>query len=300
MRPVPPRISLLDPRESSQRIAEQWREAQAASSQLTDSAPKSDSATNPAPRLRALFVSDLHLGMNQNARRALCQLLEHYPAQSLYLVGDIVDAWLLPRRWSWDEAADAVLTGFAAFLARGGQIFQVPGNHDNYLRKHNTMTVGGWHLAESFIHQCQGGETALVLHGDQFDPFSGRYSWLARIGARIYGRLQRRMAPLDGKAQPEKGLAWTAKRATKVVVQWICASEQRACRRAREQGADTVISGHTHHPKDHRRFTQRYLNTGDWIDSCTCAVETLDGRLLLCRWLQNEQRLVTWVKGEPL
>ncbi len=306
-RPAPPRIDLLDPRESSERIALQWQRAQTAPEGQSQEGQSQEgqsqegrSSAGAATRIPALFISDLHLGMQQNARRALCNLLKRYQPDQLFLVGDIVDAWLLPRRWFWDEDSDAVLEAFRQVLRRGGVIHQVPGNHDNYLRKHNSMQVKGWHLSEQFLYTTQSGETVLILHGDQFDPFSGRYTWLSRLGARIYGRLQRRMTPQDGRSQPEKGLAWTAKRATKLMVQWIWASEQRACRRAREQGASVVVSGHTHHPKDHRRFGERYLNTGDWIDSCTCAVENQDGALLLCRWLPKEERLVTWSSGEPL
>lgn len=294
-RPAPPRIDLLDPRESSERIALQWQAAQSEAQE-----PPQASGSGAVKQVRALFVSDLHLGMHQNARRALCNLLDQYQAEQLYLVGDIVDAWLLPRRWHWDQDSQAVLDAFKRVLHRGGAIRQVPGNHDNYLRKHNAMQVQGWHLDEQFLHTTKAGETALVLHGDQFDPFSGRYTWMSRLGARIYGRLQRRMTPQDGRSQPEKGLAWTAKRAIKLLVQWLWASEQRACRRARSLGAGVVISGHTHYAKDHRRYGERFLNTGDWIDSCTCAVETQDGALVLCRWEPKEQRLVTANSGEPL
>ena len=33
----------------------------------------------------------------------------------------------------------------------------------------------------------------------------------------------------------------------------------------------------------------QYVNTGDWVESCTVLVEHLDGRLELLRWIPEEQ-----------
>jgi len=40
-----------------------------------------------------------------------------------------------------------------------------------------------------------------------------------------------------------------------------------------------VICGHIHHAAIHSDFGVRYLNCGDWVESCTAIVETLEGRL---------------------
>ena len=48
---------------------------------------------------------------------------------------------------------------------------------------------------------------------------------------------------------------------------------------ARRQGADGVICGHIHHAADRSIGDLRYLNTGDWVESCTGLVEHYDGRI---------------------
>ena len=55
----------------------------------------------PAPRYRAVFISDLHLGTPGCQAAALLEFLRHHTCDSLYLVGDIVDGWQLRRRWFW-------------------------------------------------------------------------------------------------------------------------------------------------------------------------------------------------------
>ncbi len=53
---------------------------------------------------------------------------------------------------------------------------------------------------------------------------------------------------------------------------------------ARRVGADGVICGHIHHAADREIEGLRYVNTGDWVESCTAVVEHYDGRLELIRF----------------
>jgi hypothetical protein len=47
---------------------------------------------------------------------------------------------------------------------------------------------------------------------------------------------------------------------------------------------DGVICGHIHWPSDRVVDGVRYLNCGDWVDSCCGIVEHLDGHLEIVRW----------------
>ena len=63
----------------------------------------------PAPRYRAVFISDLHLGTPGCQAAALLEFLRHHTCDSLYLVGDIVDGWQLRRRWFWPQLHNDVV-----------------------------------------------------------------------------------------------------------------------------------------------------------------------------------------------
>ena len=53
----------------------------------------------PAPReYRSLFLSDLHLGTKGCQVGQLLNFLIHNDAQTVYLVGDIIDGWRLGAR----------------------------------------------------------------------------------------------------------------------------------------------------------------------------------------------------------
>jgi UDP-2,3-diacylglucosamine pyrophosphatase LpxH len=45
------------------------------------------------------------------------------------------------------------------------------------------------------------------------------------------------------------------------------------------------ICGHIHHAAIHDDFGIRYVNCGDWVESCTAIAEHQDGRLEIIQWL---------------
>ena len=53
---------------------------------------------------------------------------------------------------------------------------------------------------------------------------------------------------------------------------------------ARRRGLDGVVCGHIHHAEMRTIDGTLYLNTGDWVESCTALVEHHDGRLELIDW----------------
>ncbi len=47
---------------------------------------------------------------------------------------------------------------------------------------------------------------------------------------------------------------------------------------------DGFICGHIHHATIHDSFGIRYVNCGDWVESCTAVAEHADGRLEIITW----------------
>ena len=52
----------------------------------------------------------------------------------------------------------------------------------------------------------------------------------------------------------------------------------------RRQGVAGVVCGHSHHPAIRDLPGLRYVNTGDWVESCTAICETHDGQFELIKW----------------
>ncbi|MBO9629743.1 MAG: hypothetical protein J7516_09940, partial [Shinella sp.] len=60
--------------------------------------------------------------------------------------------------------------------------------------------------------------------------------------------------------------------------QWRPAAE------ARRHKADGVICGHIHHAVITEIDGIRYINSGDWVESCTAIAEHHDGEMELITW----------------
>lgn len=58
---------------------------------------------------RTLFISDVHLGSKAAKADFLLDFLRHHEADTIVLVGDIVDGWRLKRSWYWPQVCNDVV-----------------------------------------------------------------------------------------------------------------------------------------------------------------------------------------------
>jgi UDP-2,3-diacylglucosamine pyrophosphatase LpxH len=74
-------------------------------------------------------------------------------------------------------------------------------------------------------------------------------------------------------------------------VNYIGAFEQTLAEEARRRRVDGVICGHIHHAIIHDNFGTRYMNCGDWVESCTALVEHVDGHFEIIAWSEHANLL---------
>jgi len=63
-------------------------------------------AITASRKFRTLFLSDLHLGTKGCQVGQLLHFLATHDAETIYLVGDIIDGWRLAARWYWPDEHD--------------------------------------------------------------------------------------------------------------------------------------------------------------------------------------------------
>ncbi len=56
------------------------------------------SDSSPERRFRTLFISDVHLGARGSQADRLLDFLRCHDADTIYLVGDIIDGWALKSK----------------------------------------------------------------------------------------------------------------------------------------------------------------------------------------------------------
>lgn len=241
-------------------------------------------------RVRTLFLSDLHLGTKGCQADQLLGFLRAYDADTIYLVGDIVDGWRLRSGWYWSQAHNDVVQKLLRKVRKGTRLVYIPGNHDEFLRDYLGVHLGGIELADSAMHETADGRRYLVIHGDQFDLVVRHARWLALLGDGAY-TLALAVNTYLNVARRRLGLTyWSlsswAKLKVKNAVNYIGRFEELLAAEARRQEADGVICGHIHHAAMRDLCGVAYVNTGDWVESCTAIVEHYDGRLEMIRWAE--------------
>jgi UDP-2,3-diacylglucosamine pyrophosphatase LpxH len=241
------------------------------------------------PAVRSLFLSDIHLGTRACQADRLNDFLRAYKAESVFLIGDIVDFWAMNRGIHWTAEQNTFVQKLLRRARRGERVVFVPGNHDEALREYVGIAFGDIEVVAEHVHELADGRRFLLLHGDEFDQITRHHRWVAVLGDVAYDWLVRLNGILS-YARRRLGISgyWSlagyAKRRIKKALQFVFDFEDSALHCARQRGLDGIICGHIHCATIREVGALTYVNCGDWVDSCTAIVEHHDGSLELIAW----------------
>jgi UDP-2,3-diacylglucosamine pyrophosphatase LpxH len=84
----------------------------------------------------------------------------------------------------------------------------------------------------------------------------------------------------------------------KNAVQFIDDFAAVVAREAAARGMDGIVCGHIHKAEVKQLDGILYCNDGDWVESCTALVETLDGKLEIVHWADAQHTLVSFKAGQ--
>ncbi|MGC9419712.1 MAG: UDP-2,3-diacylglucosamine diphosphatase, partial [Rhodovulum sp.] len=252
-----------------------------------------------ARRVRSVFVSDLHLGYKGADICALNAFLRAHRFDTLYLVGDVLDGWKLEQRWYWSQDYSAFLDLLLELAARQVRITVLTGNHDEKLRdllavlfRPVLLRRYGIRVEERAVHRAGDGRRYLVMHGDQFD--GGLVRGTSKLADRMWSWLGEK-ALVRPRAETTvvggRRIRWSLGKAIATnALTLVGRYTESALRRAREDGMDGIVCGHSHVPGVVGRGGLIFANCGSWTGArgpgeChTAVVETLDGTLEIVRW----------------
>lgn len=242
---------------------------------------------------RTIWISDLHIGSTQCQADVLLDFLKHNDSEKLYLVGDIVDFWALSKRVYWPREHNTIIQKLLRKARHGTQVIYIPGNHDENIRDYDQYVFGDITVKNSDVHTTRAGQRFLVVHGDEYDTIAKYHQWIAKLGSKGYdflleiNRFLRVVRRFFG-IQSHFSLAAFVKFKVKNAVQFMSDYEQSIVNTLKGEGLDGVVCGHIHHAEIKEMDGFLYVNTGDFVESCTAIVEHGDGRLELVRWHKAE------------
>ncbi len=240
---------------------------------------------------RTLWISDVHLGTKDCKAHELLALLKHVEAETIYLVGDIIDGWQLRKRWYWPQAHNDVVQKLLRKARKGTKVVFIAGNHDEFARQFVGLDFGGIEVATEKFHYTNDGRKLWVIHGDHLDGVIQHAKWLARLGDELYLftlKLNNLLNRLRKHFHlPYWSLSSFLKQQVKNAVAYIDSFERALALEARDKHCDGVICGHIHkaeirviHHAQSNSHTE-YHNCGDWVESCTALIEDYSGAIRL-------------------
>lgn len=247
-------------------------------------------------RYRAIWISDVHLGIRACNAEFLLDFLKQTESEYLYLVGDMIDFWSMRTSWYWPQLHNQVVQLILAKAAKGTKVIYVPGNHDEMFRDYVGKTFSGVKICAEAIHKTVDGRKLLVMHGDEFDSIVKHSKWLAILGSQMYEFLlwaNRGVNYFRRKfGFPYWSLAAYLKHKVKNAVSYISKFEQAVVHEARKRNFDGVICGHIHKATIENFDGILYCNDGDWVESCTALVEDASGALAIIHWAEESVLLL--------
>jgi len=182
-------------------------------------------------------------------------------------------------------------------LAQTKKVWYIPGNHDEDLRVFDGSSWQGISIVNKTWHTTKNGLRYLVIHGDQFDTVIQNAKWLAFFGDRLY-ELALHINRLFNFLQrffrlPHWSFSAWCKNRVKKVVQFVGHYESLVVKSVKKYDDHGVICGHIHCAANKHisldKFSEKggvvlgdcihYVNCGDWVESCTAVVESMDGEL---------------------
>ncbi|QPH55369.1 UDP-2,3-diacylglucosamine diphosphatase [Pontivivens ytuae] len=245
-------------------------------------------------RYRTIFLSDIHLGTRGCQAELLLDFLNGNDAETIFLVGDIVDGWKLRRGWRWPQSHNDVVQALLEKSRKGTRILYIPGNHDEMVRSYYGVHFGGIEVVERADHVTASGLRLLVTHGDQFDAIVMHAKWLAHVGDRAYNAALWLNTWVNYTRRLWNGQYWSlskwAKAQVKHATSYISEYETVLTDEARRGGYDGIVCGHIHSARIADMDGLLYVNTGDWVESCTAVIEREDGSLRLLDWAARHRR----------
>ena len=238
-------------------------------------------------RVRAAWISDVHLGTRTSNAEALLRFLRDYECEKLYVVGDLIDIWQLRRGRYWPQTHNDVIQKILRKARKGVPVTYIPGNHDEFVSTF-AGAYGNISIQSKAIHETVNGQRMLVIHGHELDTVVQNAKWLAYLGDLGYQFLLS-LNPAINFFRRRFGLGYWSlsayvKKRVKDAVNFIGEFEKAIVRYAEQFRVDAVLCGHIHNAAIHQLGAVTYYNCGDWVESCTALVEHPNGKIELVRY----------------
>ena len=171
------------------------------------------------------------------------------------------------------------------------RVIYIRGNHDDFLNSFIPFEVGdNFTICDNYVYESFG-KKYLVIHGDIFDEITTKATWLSKfgdIGYEILLMINRyRNNKRSKKGLPYKSFSQEIKNKVKFLTNFLFKFEEKAINYTKQKECDGIICGHTHKAEIKIIKDVLYLNSGDWVESNTALLESIEGEWSIKTWFSH-------------
>ena len=112
-------------------------------------------------------ISDVHIGSYGCHAEELNNYLKSINPKILILNGDIFDAWNFSNKNFKTDHVKLIRT-LLKFIKDGKQVYYISGNHDDFMRNFDEMSMLNLHKLDKLVLTIDG-KNYWFFHGDVFD-----------------------------------------------------------------------------------------------------------------------------------
>ena len=182
----------------------------------------------------------------------------------------------------WPESHERVMKQLLEMAKTGTKVRYITGNHDEFLRNYGALQFDTIEIVDEYRLRNKDGGEFLVIHGDQYDVITKYARWISTLGDVGYNLLLR-INVVVNKVRSLLGYDYWSfskwvKDSVKQAVSYVGDFEATVASVCNQRGYAGIICGHIHKAANREVGGVRYLNCGDWVESCTAILHTHDGQ----------------------
>ena len=224
---------------------------------------------------KTIIVSDIHLWLPDSQAQKFLAFLHRTPTERLIINWDLIDELYIRFFSKWKPKHTSVIEQMLAICKKNNtEILYIQGNHDADI----SSLTGFEHIniLQDMIYTSQG-KKYYICHGHQFDTIKNihkRISYLWFFGwnfiyliNRIYGNIRKKLW------LKKRSLVKTISPLARFIMWWGNSLYKKLQAEAIKHGCDGIICGHYHKAEDRRLGKIHYLNSWEWIESCSALIE---------------------------
>lgn len=231
---------------------------------------------------KSIFISDVHLWNKFSQAEILLNFLKTHESENLFLIWDMIDGWAMRKKVKWTKTHSRVIQEIFRKSEEWTKIYVITWNHDEFLRDFTPFSF--WdniEIIDEFDYIWVNWKKYLITHWDLFDGFIASASWIPKFWAVLYNSLLNINFMLNKFAKflrIRKRITFSKyiKNKVKKSVNFITNFEITLSKYAKDGWYDGVICWHIHKAEIRNIEGIEYLNSWDFVESCTAILETKD------------------------